>query len=90
MRFLRCRALLQIGAAAAGGGGGDGEGFLLQTAIKDGGVSCEQRKLQQGPAFIVHGRGLHGEPPPPEDWRGKDGHVLPSTLKTAGTLGNSV
>lgn len=29
-------------------------------------------------------------PPPPEDWRGKDGHVLPSTLKTAGTLGNSV
>lgn len=63
MRFLRCSAFLQIGATAGGVGGGS-EGFLVQTAIEDGRVSCEQQKLQQGPAFIVHGQGLHSKSHP--------------------------
>lgn len=33
------------------------------TAIKDGGVSCEQKKLRQGLAFIVHEQGLYSKAP---------------------------
>lgn len=48
------------------GGDDDGGGrdrHLVQTAIKDGAVSWEQKKLQQGPAFIVHKQGLHRKTP---------------------------
>lgn len=82
VRFLCCCTLLQIGA-----GGGGREGISGRNSIKDEGVSCKQKKLRQGPAFIVHEQGLHSKAPRGPD--SKDGHILPSTLKTTKALGTN-
>lgn len=45
-------------------GVGVGRDFWYKQPSKMGGVSCEQKRLRQGPAFIVHEQGLHiGRPP---------------------------